>query len=335
MFTWSALHCAVLVMLMGQSGANQPTQIPSQFNQGANSVMPAHGGEARQRVEPNPRVNQTGFVDDNPLAMPRPGAEQLPQEVGDDAGAAMGANGNAANPQPVREGAIPISPRSRQGRFFERRQRDGEDQEKVDPGSRRMAWWVTTAIGLAIVLIVIALAARAFRNMVPGMSETPSGPVSVLYRTFLTPKQSCCLIRVGDRLILVGISGDNMQTLSEITDPQEIDFIRGQCMQVRPRSTTQAFREILGGSKRMWDETLEPQEGGRNTETAGPQSEPRPGGPSSFGAAATGSPAGRRDDAAAAYPGNDREKTPGSVPFAQQMDQVRSQIEAWKARAKS
>lgn len=167
-----------------------------------------------------------------------------------------------------------ITPRSHEARFGKEKSSSEEnagendresesdaDKKRVAPSSRRMTWWITTAIGLAVVLAVIFTAGRALRAFVPGLgAEDPSGPIHVLHRTFITPKQSACLIRCGDRLLLVGLSGDRMQTLTEITDPKEIDFLKGACMQVRPRSTTRAFRDLLGKGTASWSENADDQE---------------------------------------------------------------------------
>ena len=48
-----------------------------------------------------------------------------------------------------------------------------------------------------------------------------------------------------------------MQTLAEITDPREIDELKGQCMQLRPRSTTRAFQDIFKSRNNDWQQSEE------------------------------------------------------------------------------
>lgn len=167
-----------------------------------------------------------------------------------------------------------VSPRSQNSRFVDRSRAEpspadtGESDEKPDEkpsegklaaSSRRLAWWSTTALGLAIVLAVIYAGGRAVRSFVPGMRpDDTGGPVHVLYRAALTPRQSACLIRCGDRLLLVGVGTDQMTTLAEINDPTEIDYLKGQCMQHRPRSTTRAFRDLFKRSGDAWNEEETP-----------------------------------------------------------------------------
>jgi flagellar biogenesis protein FliO len=128
-------------------------------------------------------------------------------------------------------------------------------------GSKAVAWWVSTGVGLVVVLTFIFLGGKAVRSMAPGLAGGEfAGPVHVLFRTLIGPKQSICLLRCGQRLLLVGVTGEGMQTLADITDPEEIDLLKGQCMQLRPKSTTRAFADLLRGNAKdvAAAETVEP-----------------------------------------------------------------------------
>ena len=160
--------------------------------------------------------------------------------------------------RPQRE-ALPITPRSRAGRFSRSAGADsGSGNLSPRPSSRGLAWWLSTAVGLSIVLTVIYAGGRALRKLTPGLApDNSEGPIRVLYRTYLNPKQTVCLIRCGDRLLLIGSSGDRMQTLAEITDPEEIDFLKGQCMQAHPRSATRAFKDMFTRDRKSFGEVAE------------------------------------------------------------------------------
>lgn len=148
-------------------------------------------------------------------------------------------------------GEIKITPRS-QSRTFFTGSGDSDTQPTANSASRqRTIWWVTTAMGLVVVLGVIVASSKILRRFVPGLGAAyGDGPIHLLYRTHLGPKQSLCLIRCGSSLYLVGVTAEHMHTLAEITDPEEIDFIKGQCMQVRPNSASKAFRAALHESER-------------------------------------------------------------------------------------
>jgi flagellar biogenesis protein FliO len=175
------------------------------------------------------------------------------------------------------------------------------------PIGRQLTWWTTTGVGLAAVLAVIWVGGRLIRRVVPGaVVGDAAGPIHLLHRTFLTPKHAACLVKCGDRILVVGLAGDRMTTLAEIHDPQEIDYIRGQLMQVAPRAATRAFREVLSQSK--FDATTPP-----------PNDASRSGEPPR-------TVAGARPDRSAA--------PPNSANFAQQLAALRERISEWKSRTK-
>ena len=191
--------------------------------------------------------------------------------------------------------------------------KDEDPSARPLPPNKSIAWWTTTGIGLAVVLVVIFVGGRVARRVVPGaVVGESSGPIQLLHRTFLTPKHTVCLVRCGDRLLLVGLSGDRMQNLSEIHDPQEIDFIRGQLMQVRPRSTTQAFRDVLSGKSQL-EEALKKPAGDREESGPGP----------AFAMSKEDGATATADDVAA----------PRKRDFMDHVSALRSQISQWKSKA--
>lgn len=162
-----------------------------------------------------------------------------------------GATAKVEEPATGTNRPIPVSPRSAPGRFVSRSQPSSSEEEDAEPASsRRLTWWLSTALGLILVLGVIYAGGHALRRIVPGIAPGDLvGPIQILYRHHLTPKQSLCLVRCGDRLLLIGVSGDQMHTLARFEDPGEIDVLKGQCLQVRPRSATHAFRDLFRGKE--------------------------------------------------------------------------------------
>ncbi|QDU63520.1 Flagellar biosynthesis protein, FliO [Planctomycetes bacterium Pan216] len=198
--------------------------------------------------------------------------------------------------------SLAVSPR-RQPTRLRPREKDATSSPQGEKGfaARQWAWWVTTGAGLVIVLCLIFGSSRALKRIVPGMSSLPDdgGPVHVLHRSLLSPKHAVCLVRCGGRILLVGYSGDRMQTLTEITDPEEIDVLKGQCMQAQPKSTTKAFRDMFAGGRQSFSSDIEPE----NDIVEPPNAEE----------------AGK----------------PASSSFSEQLQDVRKTILDWKARANS
>ena len=73
----------------------------------------------------------------------------------------------------------------------------------------------------------------------------PQGVVEVLGHQVITGRQQVHLLRIGKRLLLVAVSPDSIETLTEITDPMEVDRIAGVCRQSGPGSSTGAFQAVM------------------------------------------------------------------------------------------
>jgi hypothetical protein len=69
----------------------------------------------------------------------------------------------------------------------------------------------------------------------------------LLGRAPLSGRQTMQLIRVGGRLLLVALSSSGgAQTLTEITDPLEVEHLAGLCQRGRTDSATASFNRVLG-----------------------------------------------------------------------------------------
>ena len=89
-------------------------------------------------------------------------------------------------------------------------------------GSQDAPWYRTGIGALAIVLVLVGVAAWAIRRWMPAVRGGESGIVRVVARTSLSPKHNLALVRVGHRFVLVGVSGDRVNTLCEVSDPGEV-----------------------------------------------------------------------------------------------------------------
>ena len=106
----------------------------------------------------------------------------------------------------------------------------------------------TMGTGLAIVvgafLLFTWVLRRGGRGRV-GRGMLPADAVSVLGRVSLTSKQVAQLLRVGNKLVLVALTPGGAETLTEVTDPVEVDRLMGLCQQNDRHSTTQAFEQVF------------------------------------------------------------------------------------------
>jgi len=107
---------------------------------------------------------------------------------------------------------------------------------------------VSTMIGsLAIVVGLFLLVAWCLRRGMPKQAPLlPSGILEVLGRAPLVGRQQVHLVRLGNKLLLLAITPGGIETLTEVTDPVEIDRLAGICRQSGPFSSTKAFTQLLG-----------------------------------------------------------------------------------------
>jgi flagellar biogenesis protein FliO len=189
----------------------------------------------------NPPANQSAadeFDFRPPLLEPAAGPVRIaPPLAAADKSAEISADGNAtpASSLPLkRESRIGLSPSSKT---------DSRDSSKRPDGLPSMA---TVLGGLVAVLGVFLLVAWLIRRAAPqGLTRLPNEAFEVLGRAPLAGRQNVHLLRCGTKLLLVSITPAGTETLTEITDPQEVDRLAGLCRQAGPHSSTAAFRQIF------------------------------------------------------------------------------------------
>lgn len=104
----------------------------------------------------------------------------------------------------------------------------------------------TVAASLALVLALFFAAAWMMKKGMPKSAGVlPGEVVQVMGRAQLSGKQYVHLVRCGQKLLLVNITPGGAETLTEITDPLEVDRLLGICAQQNPNSATAAFRDVL------------------------------------------------------------------------------------------
>ena len=116
----------------------------------------------------------------------------------------------------------------------------------ADPPQSGLPGIASVLGSLAIVLGLLLLVAWLLKRTMPaGSMALPSNVVEVLGKTVLAPRQNVHLVRIGNKLLLVAVSSAGAETLTEISDPIEVDRLAGLCMQSQPHSSSQAFRTVF------------------------------------------------------------------------------------------
>ncbi len=104
----------------------------------------------------------------------------------------------------------------------------------------------TTATALAVVLGLLLLCTGLIRRgSKRSNAALPNEVVSVLGRVSLAPRQFAELIRVGNKLVLVSVTQNGAEPLTEITDPVEIDRLVGLCQARSQGSSTVEFDQVF------------------------------------------------------------------------------------------
>ncbi len=96
----------------------------------------------------------------------------------------------------------------------------------------------------AVVLLVTIGWITGSRGRRPVTSLSPE-IFEVLGRAPLGPRLSLQLLRCGNRLVLIAITPEGVNTLSEITDPQEVTELLTVCRRNSPHAITESFRQLL------------------------------------------------------------------------------------------
>lgn len=105
----------------------------------------------------------------------------------------------------------------------------GAGTKRPDASATGGAWW-TTMGGLAVVLCVVGGLAWLARKHLPAAARgLPTAAVEILGRRTIEPRAAVHLVRCGNRILLLGSSPAGLTTLTEFSDPEEVDHLSGIC----------------------------------------------------------------------------------------------------------
>ncbi|MFN7874858.1 MAG: FliO/MopB family protein [Pirellula sp.] len=109
-------------------------------------------------------------------------------------------------------------------------------------------WTTLFSVGFSLGIVVclfLGVAWIAKKSMPAGSSRLPNEVVEVLGRSTIAPRQQIYVLRFGRKLLLVSQQPGQTQTLSEITDEEEVIRLAGICEANSPRSATRTFSDVL------------------------------------------------------------------------------------------
>jgi flagellar biogenesis protein FliO len=105
---------------------------------------------------------------------------------------------------------------------------------------------VTVGGSLTAVLGLFFLVAWMLRRASPGRAgNLPPEVFETLGRAALASHQQVHLLRCGNKLLLVSVTAGAAETLTEISDPAEVERLVGLCRQTRSGGSPATFRQAL------------------------------------------------------------------------------------------
>ncbi|MGE0481207.1 MAG: FliO/MopB family protein [Phycisphaerae bacterium] len=131
-----------------------------------------------------------------------------------------------------------------------------------DGAPRESTSWVRTSAALAGVVALIVLLGWGYRAAAGAATRWPlalrarnHGVLELVARMPVAPRQSVCLLRVGPRLVLLGVGGDGLRSLDVIDDADTAARLLAQARGAAPESSAD-FQRALQAEARA--ETTEP-----------------------------------------------------------------------------
>ncbi|MFC1614502.1 FliO/MopB family protein [Gemmatimonadota bacterium] len=115
-----------------------------------------------------------------------------------------------------------------------------------DPGSPIDWVWVFASIFIVIGLLLLFLYLLRVVIYRPPGASSPEGQFEMLRQFHLGPRKSICLVKVCDRLFLLGVTESNITRLMEVSDPEEAERMQAQ-LAASPKMQGRQFRDVYQG----------------------------------------------------------------------------------------
>lgn len=140
--------------------------------------------------------------------------------------------------------------------------RKDSKQDKSYDGPGGLSSLVTIVGSLALVIGLFLIVAFLMRRATPTANlPLPDEVVEVLGRAPLANRQQVHLLRCGNKLLLVCVTPNGTETLTEITDPAEVDRLAALCRKNNDGSATANFRQVF--QQLAWENNPSKPTGGR------------------------------------------------------------------------
>ncbi len=124
---------------------------------------------------------------------------------------------------------------------------DKNQGDRSSWSGKSMGTWGGSWLALAIVVAVIFFGAYIFRRFWPEQQRWRNlAAIEILGKTYLSAKQSLCLVKLGRKILLLGICSDRITSLGQIEDPEQVAEILATIQQSRSNSISSSFGKLFG-----------------------------------------------------------------------------------------
>lgn len=114
-------------------------------------------------------------------------------------------------------------------------------KRRTGAGTTWSFWDLAPMLAIVGLILVAALMVKRF---LPGRRLfTGSGVLEIVARTPISNKQNLVLVKMGRRLVLLGVSPEQISTLCIVDDPQQVAMLLGEIVSGRPGSMAGAFAD--------------------------------------------------------------------------------------------
>lgn len=125
----------------------------------------------------------------------------------------------------------------------------GSGQSKKDSGGNNTSLF-RSLMSLFAVLTVIVVLAWLVRKLLPGQTGVSLGrSVQVVGRSAISTRHNLTLVRFGNDLLLLAVTGDNVRLIDKVTDPDKIAMLMGAIESDRVSSISKSFAGVFNKSR--------------------------------------------------------------------------------------
>lgn len=113
---------------------------------------------------------------------------------------------------------------------------------------------------VGVISVVVIGGLWMLKRFFPGTRKLfGSKLLRILGRTYLSPKHTVYLLKVGDKVLVLGVAGDQIRPLSELTDPREVALLAAEGTEEDRKTAGGPFSKIFRKKKEEFKPPPEPE----------------------------------------------------------------------------